>query len=100
MTSSVERTDLDFKISVGLLLITHHVCFLYLSHSMKKTTNDLFVQQILSLGIRPVWSEFSLWVEWVVKDQMFLQAEAKTDQTWYVSKLTCKQSEYINCNQQ
>ena len=30
-----------------------------------------------SLGIRPVWSESSLYAQWVAKDQSFLHADSK-----------------------
>ena len=32
----------------------------------------------ISLGIRPVWSEFSLCALWVAKDPRFLQADSLT----------------------
>ena len=36
----------------------------------------------ISLGIRPVWSESSLWLQWVAKDPSFLHADSEdSDQT-------------------
>ena len=31
----------------------------------------------ISLGIRPVWSEFSLCAQWVAKDPSFLHADSE-----------------------
>ena len=31
----------------------------------------------ISLGIRPVWSKFSLWAQWVAKDPSFLHADSE-----------------------
>ena len=42
----------------------------------------------ISLGIRSVWSEFSLWVQWVAKDPSFLHADSKdSDQTEWMPRL-------------
>ena len=42
----------------------------------------------VSLGICPVWSESSLWVEWVAKDPSFLHADSKdSDQTGRMPRL-------------
>ena len=36
----------------------------------------------ISLGIRPAWSESSLWAHWVAKDPSFLHADSEdSDQT-------------------
>ena len=43
-------------------------------------TNKVSVRQAkthVSLGIRPVWSESSLCVQWVAKDPRFLLADSK-----------------------
>ena len=37
----------------------------------------------ISLGIHPVWSESSLYTQWVAKDPSFLHADSEaSDQTW------------------
>ena len=42
----------------------------------------------ISLGIRPVWSEFSLCTQWVAKDPTFLQADSEnSDQTGQMPRL-------------
>ena len=42
----------------------------------------------ISLGICPVWSEFSLWAQWVAKDLSFLHADRKdSDQTGRMPRL-------------
>ena len=42
----------------------------------------------ISLGIRPVWSEYSLWAQWVVKDPRFLHADSEgSDQTGWMPRL-------------
>ena len=51
----------------------------------------------ISLGIRPVWSEFSLCTQWVAKDPSFLQADSEdSDQSgrmprliWVFAGCTC-----------
>ena len=45
------------------------------------------VKTQISLGIRPVWSVFSLYAGWVAKDQGFFMGTAKTDQTWWMPRL-------------
>ena len=42
----------------------------------------------ISLGIRPVWSESSLWAQWVAKEPSFLHADSlDTDQTGQMPRL-------------
>ena len=42
----------------------------------------------ISLGIGPVWSDSSLWAQWVAKDQSFLHADSKdSDQTGRMPRL-------------
>ena len=42
----------------------------------------------ISLGIRPVWSESSLWPQWVAKDPSFLHADSEdSDQTGWMPRL-------------
>ena len=42
----------------------------------------------ISLGIRPVWSESSLFAQWVAKDPMFLNADSEdSDQTGRMPRL-------------
>ena len=36
----------------------------------------------ISLGICPVWSESSLWAQWVAKDPMLLHADSKDWSDW------------------
>ena len=36
----------------------------------------------ISLGIRPVWSESSLWAQWVAKDPSFLHADSEECSDW------------------
>ena len=44
----------------------------------------------ICLGIRPVWSEFSLCAQWVVKDPSFLHADSEdSDQTGRMPRLIC-----------
>ena len=31
----------------------------------------------ISVGIRPVWSEYSLCIQWIAKDRSFLQANSQ-----------------------
>ena len=39
----------------------------------------------ICLGIRPVWSESSLYAQWVAKDPSFLHADSEdSDQTWRI----------------
>ena len=35
-----------------------------------------------SLGIRPVWSEYSLCIQWVAKDPSFLHADSEDWSDW------------------
>ena len=43
----------------------------------------------ISLGICPVWSEFLLCAQWVVKDPSFLRADSEdSDQTGWMPRLT------------
>ena len=42
----------------------------------------------ISLGIRPIWSEFSLCAQWVAKDPRFLHADSEdSDQTGWMPRL-------------
>ena len=42
----------------------------------------------ISLGIRPVWPDFSLWALWVANDPTFLHADSKdSDQTGRMPRL-------------
>ena len=42
----------------------------------------------ISLGIRPVWSEFLLFTQWVAKDPNFLHADSEdSDQTGWIPRL-------------
>ena len=51
----------------------------------------------ISLGIRPVWSEYSMCAQWVAKDKCFLHADSEdSDQTgrmprliWVFARRTC-----------
>ena len=44
----------------------------------------------ISLGISPVWSESSLYTQWVVKDPSFLHLDSKdSDQTGWMLRLIC-----------
>ena len=40
----------------------------------------------ISLGIRPVWSESSLCIEWVAKDPSFLHVDSKDWSDWVDAK--------------
>ena len=74
------------------MLHTHmiHLMKTYLSHLMTKLTKWLCTQwRQISLGIRPVWSESSLWAQWVAKDPSFLHADSEdSDQTGRMPRLT------------
>ena len=54
-------------------------------------TNNVAVRPAktqISLGIRPVWSESSLYAQWVAKDPSFLHADSKdSDQTGRMPRL-------------
>ena len=56
-------------------------------------TNTMTVRQAkiqISMGIRPVWSESSMWAQWVAKDPSFLHADSEySDQTWRMPRLIC-----------
>ena len=42
----------------------------------------------ISLGIRPVWSESSLWAQWLAKDPSFIHADIEdSDQTGRMPRL-------------
>ena len=42
----------------------------------------------ISLGIRPVWPEYSLYTQWVAKDPSFLHADSEdSDQTGQMPRL-------------
>ena len=44
----------------------------------------------ISLGIRPVWSEYSLCAQWVAKDLSFLHADSEdSDHTGRMARLVC-----------
>ena len=61
-----------------------------MSRLMTKPTKWLLrpAKTLISLGIRPVWSEFSLWALWVAKDPSFLHADNEdSDQTRQMPKL-------------
>ena len=57
--------------------------------SWQNQQNDLCTQRRqISLGFCPVWSEPSLWTQWVAKDPVFLQADSKySDQTRRLPRL-------------
>ena len=62
----------------------------YLSCSMTKPTKWPMrpAKTRISLGIRPVWSEASLCLQWVAKDTWFLHADSEgSDQTRWVPRL-------------
>ena len=54
-------------------------------------TNKVTVRRAktqISLGIRPVWSESSLYAQWVAKDPSFLHADSEdSDQTGWMTRL-------------
>ena len=54
-------------------------------------TNKMIVRLAktqISMGIRPIWSEFSLCAQWVAKDQSFLHADNEdSDQTGRMPRL-------------
>ena len=57
-------------------------------HDKTNKMNVRLAKTQISLGIRPVWSESSLWAEWVAKDASFLLADSKdSDQTGRVPRL-------------
>ena len=54
-------------------------------------TNNVAVRPVktqISLGIRPVWSESSLYAQWVAKGPSFLHVDCEdSDQTWRMPRL-------------
>ena len=61
-----------------------------MSHLMTKPTkwHVCPAKTQISLGIRPVWSESSLYAQWVAKDPSFLVADSKdSDQTGRMPRL-------------
>ena len=57
--------------------------FIYEPHHDK--TNKMSVHPAktqISLGIRPVWSESSLWAQWVAMDPSFLHADTEDWSDW------------------
>ena len=61
---------------------------LEMSHSMTKQNDLHLVKAQISLGIHPVWSEFSLCAEWIAKDPRFQHADIKdSDQTGRMLRL-------------
>ena len=54
-------------------------------------TNIMSVRPVktqISLGIRLVWSEYSLYAQWIAKDQSFLHADSEdSDQTGRMPRL-------------
>ena len=61
-----------------------------MSHCMAKPTNWPVrpARTQISLGIFPVWSETSLYAQWVAKDPMFLHADSEdSDQTGWMPRL-------------
>ena len=85
------------------------ICELDVYSSTQKARSELYVQKLLSyeprhdkankmsvrpaktqisLGIRPVWSESSLYAQWVAKDPSFLHADSEdSDQTGRTPRL-------------
>ena len=62
-----------------------------MSHLMTKPTkwHVRTTKTQISLGIRPVWSEYSLCAQWVAKDPRFLHADSEdSDQTGRMPRLS------------
>ena len=70
------------------IIINWHIAIFELRHDK---TNNVAVRPAntqISLGIRPVWSEFSLWAQWVAKEPSFLHEDSEgTDQTGRMPRL-------------
>ena len=82
-------TELAGSIWITLLLLFSFILF----EPWHDKTNKLSVRPAktqISLGIRPVWSKYSLCAQWVAKDARFLQADSEDyDQTWRMPRLVC-----------
>ena len=62
----------------------------YMSQRMTKPTKWHMrpAKTLISLGIRPIWSEYTLCAQWAVKDPNFLHADSKdSNQTWWMHSL-------------
>ena len=85
-------TKINFRIKnvkkwqLGILSLTNHIIEPCHDKTNKVTVHPAKTQ--ISLGIRPVWSESSLWTEWVAKDPSLLHVDSEdTDQTGQMSRL-------------
>ena len=51
----------------------------------------------ISLGIRPVWSESSLWAQWEAEDSSFLHVDSEdSDQTWRMLIFTRRTCHFVD----
>ena len=82
------KAHLDQSSPIRVHTVCHSVCILLTYYSIVKSyepppdkTNKMTCgpsKTQISLGIRPVWSESSLYTQWIAKDHAFLMRTVKT----------------------
>ena len=75
--------------SLNLILLVQTLNFITeLRHDKTNKVSVCPAKTQISLGICPVWSESSLWAQWVAKDPRFLYADSEdSDQTGRMPRL-------------
>ena len=73
---------------IDITCILERNLFCIWATAQQNQQNDLAPSEI-SLGIRPVWLESSLWAQWVAESPWFLYEDSKeSDQTGWMPRLT------------